>query len=66
MPTITELVKEPSPWKYCDRQPEVVEFEDGASDVPFTIVPFFPTLHSQNRQRSSVPQHVTYFKTLKM
>jgi len=55
MPTITELVKEPSPWKYCDRQPEVVELEDGASDVPFTIVPFFPTLHSQNKHKSSVP-----------
>lgn len=51
-PTITELVKEPSPWKQSEMPPELVEFEDGASDVPFTIVPFFPTLQSQNRENS--------------
>lgn len=51
-PTITELVKEPSPWKQSERQPELVEFEDGASDVPFTTVPFLPALHSQNRENS--------------
>lgn len=49
-PMITEFVKEPSPPKYCERQPELVEFEDGASDVPFMTLPFFPALDSQQKR----------------
>lgn len=41
-------VNESPRWIYCEWQPEVVEFEDGASDVSFTIVPFLPALQVQN------------------
>lgn len=37
-------------WIYCEWQPEAVEFEDGASDVPFTIVLFLPALQVQNER----------------
>lgn len=33
------------PHMYCEGHPEVVEFDEGASDVPFVgIVPFLPLL----------------------
>lgn len=34
-------------YKYCDRHPEVVEFDDGAREVPFVKVPFLPPLNVQ-------------------
>ena len=46
---ITELVNELPRSTYCEWQPEVIEFEDGASDVPFTKVPFLPALHAQSK-----------------
>lgn len=50
-PTITELVKEPPLWKNSERHPEVVvEFEDGASDVLLSNVPFLPALHSPQKK----------------
>ena len=45
-PIIIELVKKSTRWRYCDGLPELVEFEDGAIDVPFVMVPFLPPLHS--------------------
>lgn len=44
---ITTLIKEPPLSMYCEAQPEVVELDDGASDVPFIKVPFFPPLFTK-------------------
>lgn len=46
--TVNELPR----WIYCESQPELVEFEDGARDVPFTTVAFLPALHGQNKSRA--------------
>lgn len=44
---ITMLVKEQPLSIHREAQPEVVEFVDGASDVPFIKVPFFPLLFTK-------------------
>lgn len=44
-PIITEFVTKLTPQKYCEEHPEAVEFDEGASDVPFgDLVPFIPLL----------------------
>ena len=46
MPRITEMAYELPRLRNCEWQPELVEFDDGASNVPFTTVPFLPELHA--------------------
>lgn len=47
-PTMTDLINVSALWTHRDELPDVVEFEDGASDVPFMKVSFLPRLHDNS------------------
>lgn len=50
-PTMKDLTNKSALWSLCAEQPDVLEFVDGASDVPLINVSFLPWL-----QQNSIKQ----------
>lgn len=57
-PMITEVVKELILCRCSGGLSELVELEDGASDVVFVKVPFVPALSSKYKQRKETQENI--------